>query len=64
MQYAALYGIGADRTDITMSHQTFHMVQAWVNGDKRQPKDFAPKFSDDVSTNEAEQIMADIRAQM
>lgn len=64
MVYGALFGLGADRTDISLSHQTFHMIQAWVNGDTRQPKDFAPQFSDrdSGSMNEADQIMSEIRA--
>ena len=61
--YAACYGLGADRADITASHQTFHLCQALIGKEEtRQPKDFAPQFENGRELNEAESIMAEIRS--
>jgi len=58
--FANLYGIGADRTSIDVSHQTYHLIQQWSDfKDKRTPKDLAPQFEERVQ-NEAEQALDEL----
>ncbi len=60
--YAAMYGLNADRTDISLSHQTYHLIQTLTEGqDKRKPNDLAPQFGD-RELNEAEQQLDDLVA--
>jgi hypothetical protein len=55
-----MYGIGATRTSIDISHQTYHMIQQWSDyKDKRTPKDLAPQFEPQTQ-NEAEQALDDL----
>ena len=58
--YANIWGIGAGRTSIDLSHQTYHMVQQWSDfKDKRLPKDFAPQF-EKHEQNEAEKALDEL----
>ncbi len=59
-----MYSIGADRTSIDLSHQTYHMLQAWLGKeDKRTPIDLAPQFDHAAIENtEAQNIWANMRS--
>lgn len=62
--YVRMYSIGADRTSIDVSHQTYHMLQAWLGKeDKRLPTDLAPQFDQKAIENtEAQNIWANMRS--
>jgi hypothetical protein len=59
-----MYSIGADRTSIDLSHQTYHMLQAWLGqDDKRTPIELAPQFDRHAIENtEAQNIWANMRS--
>jgi hypothetical protein len=58
--YESIWGLGAERTSIDVSHQTYHLVQLWTEGkDKRQPKELAPQF-EPAKQNEAEQALDEL----
>ncbi len=61
--YAAMYGLNADRTDISLSHQTYHLLQTLTEGkDKRKPNDLAPQFGGDRTLNDAEKQLDELVA--
>jgi hypothetical protein len=64
MAYAKLFPFGDERAEISMAHQTYHLVTAWTENDERQPKDFMPKFNDGPLKTEAELIVAEILESM
>lgn len=58
--YAGIWGIGAARTSIDISHQTYHMIQQWSDyKDKRSPRELAPQFEPQAQ-NEAEQALDEL----
>lgn len=58
LEYSKLHPFGQERDEFINALMTWHMIQAWVEGDEREPKDLLPK--DDRPLTEAETIANEI----
>lgn len=59
--YAKWYGIGAERTDISIANQTAWLRRAWLENDRLTPMDLTPKLGPPEQQSEADQLFNEMR---